>query len=80
MVVSLHQRGRNIVEGAPWLFFLDGEGEVGAGEGFVLQGEVPPLGVQGLEAVGEHGAPEDHAVCKLLRGDASAGRSLGVIA
>ena len=32
-------------------YLLNREGELGVGEGFVLQGEVPPLGVERFEAV-----------------------------
>ena len=49
----------------------DGEGEIGIGEGLVLQREVPPLGVEGLEAVSEHGAAQNHSVLELLGGDAT---------
>ena len=47
------------------------ESEIGIGERLVLQGEVPPLGIEGLEAVGEHGAAQNHAVGELLDGDAA---------
>ena len=52
---------------------LDGEGEVGVGEGLVLQGEVPPLGIERLEAVTEHRLTQNHAVLELLGGDAAFG-------
>ena len=58
----------------------DGEGEVGVGEGLVAKREVPPLGVECLEAVGEHGAAEYHAMGKLLGRDAAAGGTLAVVA
>lgn len=44
------------------------EGEVGIGEGLVLQGKVPPLSVERLEAVTEHGLSQNHAVLELLFG------------
>ena len=49
---------------------VDREGEIGVGIGLVRQGEVPPLLLQRLEAVGEHGIAQDHAVRVLLLGDA----------
>ena len=51
--------------------FLDGESEVGVGKRLVAEREVPPLRVKGLEAVGEHGAAQYHAVLELLGGDAA---------
>ena len=45
---------------------LDRESEVGVGEGFVLQGEVPPLGIERLETVTEHGLTQNHTVLELL--------------
>ena len=57
-----------------------GEGEIGVGEGFVAEGEVPPLAVEGFEAVTEHSLTENHAVAKLGFGDAPAGRTLVVVA
>ena len=61
---------------------LDREGEIGIREGFVLQGEVPPLGIDGLEAVTEHGLTQNHTVFELLGGDAAFrfGRTLRIIA
>ena len=50
----------------------DGEGEVGVGEWFVAEREVPPLGVQRLKAAFEHGFTQNHAVAELLLGDAAA--------
>ena len=47
------------------------EGEIGVGEGFVLQREMPPLRVERLEAVTEHGLAQDHAVLELFGGDAA---------
>ena len=49
---------------------LDGEGEVGVGEGLVFQREVPPFCIEGLETVTHHGITENHAVLELLFGDA----------
>ena len=50
----------------------DGEGEVGVGEWFVAEREVPPFGVQRLKAAFEHGFTQNHAVAELLLGDAAA--------
>ena len=50
---------------------LHREGKVSVGEGFVLQREVPPLGVEGLKAMTEHSLTENHAVLELLGGDAT---------
>ena len=58
---------------------LDGEGEIGVGEGLVLQGEVPPLGVERLEAVALHSLTKNHAVLKLFGGDATTFGALAVI-
>ena len=57
-----------------------GEGEVSVGEGLVAQREVPPLTVERLETVVEHGPAQDHAVLELLFGDAAAYRALTVVA
>ena len=59
---------------------LHWESEVSVREGLVAEGEMPPLGVEGLEAVTEHGLAEDHAVGKLLSGDGAASRRLGAVA
>ena len=59
---------------------LDREGEVGIREGFIAKGEMPPFGVERLEAMGEHGATEYHAMGKLLGRDATAGGTLAVVA
>lgn len=56
------------------LQLLYGEGEVGIGEGLVLQCEVPPFAVKGLESVAQHGLAQYHAVGKLLLGDATSSR------
>ena len=61
------------------LQLTDGEGEIGVGEGLVAQREVPPLAVEGLEAVTEHRVTENHAVGKLLSGDGATSRALMVI-
>jgi len=46
--------------------FSNWEGKIGVGEGLVLQSEVPPFAVVGLEAVGHHGAAQYHAVLELF--------------
>ena len=48
---------------------LDGEVKVGVREGLILQGEVPPLVVERLEAVTQHRRAQHHAVIELLGGD-----------
>ena len=60
----------------------DGEGEIGVGEGLVPQGEVPPLGIDGLETVAQHGLTQNHTVLELLGGDATfrIGWTLAVVA
>ena len=58
---------------------VHGEGEIGVREGLIAEREVPPLTVEGLETMAEHGLAEDHPVGKLLRGDASAYRTLVVV-
>ena len=60
---------------------LDREGEIGVGERLILQGEVPPLGVERLKAVAHHSLTQDHAVLELFGGDAAfrSGRALAVI-
>ena len=45
----------------------DGEVEVGVGEGFVRETEVPPLVVEGQEAVAHHSRAQDHSVVELHR-------------
>ena len=60
--------------------FLHGEGEVGVGERLVAQGEVPPLGIQGLKAVTHHGQSENHAVVELSGGNAPARGRFVVVA
>lgn len=52
-----------------WLQLPDGEGEVGVGVGLVLEDEVPPFFVDGLEAVLEHQAAQEHPVLVLFFGD-----------
>ena len=46
------------------------EFKVGVGIGFFLQGKLPPLGIQRLEAVAEHGFPQNAPVDQLLFGEA----------
>ena len=48
---------------------LDGEGEIGFWERLVLQGEVPPLRIEGLKAVAQHRMTQNHTVLELLGGD-----------
>ena len=62
------------------LELFHGEGEVGVGEGLILEGEMPPLAVEGLESVTEHRLAQDHAVGELLWGDAAACGALAVVA
>ena len=50
---------------------FDGEGEIGFRERLVLQGEVPPLRIEGLKAVAEHGLTQNHTVLELLGGNAA---------
>ena len=38
-------------------FLLNREIEIGVGVGLILQGEMPPLGVERLEAVAQHRLP-----------------------
>ena len=52
-------------------YLLDREGEVSVGERFVLQCEVPPLGVERLEAMAEHCLTQNHTVLELLGSDAT---------
>ena len=59
---------------------LDGEGEVGIGEGFILQCEVPPFAFEGFEAVTQHGPAQQHAVGKLLGRNGATRRTLAIIA
>ena len=54
----------------------DWEVEVGVGEGFVLQCEVPPLGGERLETVAHHGVAEQHTVAELFLRDGSLLRCL----
>ena len=61
------------------LQLTDGEGEIGVGEGFVAQREVPPLTIESLEAVTEHCVAENHAVGELLSGDGATSWTLMVI-
>ena len=58
------------------------EVEIGVGEWLVDQCEMPPLCVQWLEAVTQHGATQDHAMLKLLGRKPGAGvlARLGVAA
>ncbi len=58
---------------------FDREGEVGVGEGFVFQGEVPPLAVEGFEAVTQHGSAQQHTIGKLLSRNGAARRTLAII-
>ena len=48
---------------------LNWKGEIGVGEGLVLEGEVPPLAIIGLEAVTQHSRAENHTVGELRGGD-----------
>jgi hypothetical protein len=50
---------------------LNWKGEVGIRKRLVLQRKVPPLGIEGLEAMTEHRLTQDHAVLELLGGDAA---------
>ena len=50
------------------------KGEIGVGEGFVLQGEVPPLGIERLKAVAHHSLTQNHTVMELLGGDGATNR------
>ena len=50
------------------MLLLNRDVEVCRGVGLVLQGEVPPLAAEGLEAVTEHGVAQNHAVGELLGG------------
>ena len=61
---------------------LDRKGKIGIGERFVTECEVPPLGVEWLEAVTEHSLAQDHAVLELLLRDAAfrISRTLRIIA
>ena len=59
---------------SPLFQFLHRKLKVRVGERFILQGEMPPLAVDGLEAVAEHCRTQDHAVAELLLGDGAAGR------
>ena len=47
---------------------LQWEGEISLRIWLVLQGEVPPLGVERFEAMTHHSATQNHAVFKLLLG------------
>ena len=58
----------------------DREGKIGIREGLVLQGEVPPLAIEGLEAVSQHSLSQYHAVLELFGGDATTYRTLAVVA
>lgn len=58
---------------------VHGEGEIGVREGLIAEREVPPLTVEGLETMAEHGFAEDHPVGELLRSDAPAHRTLVVV-
>ena len=46
-----------------------GEGEVSVWEWLILQSEVPPLGVERLEAMAEHCLTQNHTVLELLGSD-----------
>ena len=48
--------------------------EIGLRVRLVLQGEMPPFAVEGLETVAQHRLPQDHTVAELLGGDGAAGR------
>ena len=59
---------------------LHGEGEVGVGERLVAEREVPPFGIECAETVVKHRPTQDHAVGKLLGGDAPSCGALAVVA
>ena len=59
---------------------FDREGEIGIGEGFVFQGEVPPFAIEGFEAVTQHGSAQQHTIGKLLSRNGAACGTLAVIA
>ena len=59
-----------------WLQFSDGEIEIGVGIGLVLQGEMPPFALVGLETVVHHSLTKLHAVVELLARDSVVGEVL----
>lgn len=56
-----------------WLQFSDGEIEIGVGIGLILQGEMPPFALVGLETVVHHSLTKQHTVVELFAGDGVVG-------
>ena len=63
-----------IVWSVSFIQLLDGESEIGVGERLILQGEVPPLGIERLKAVAHHNLTQNHTVMELLGGDGATNR------
>ena len=59
---------------------LDWESEIGVRERLIPQCEMPPLRIEGLETVTEHGLTQNHTVPELFSGNAATRRRLAVVA
>ena len=62
------------------MFLFYGECKVSISKWLVLQGEVPPLCVEGFESVTHHSLSQNHAIAELLGGYAATSGRFAVIA